>query len=388
MKRSTALFSLACLSAFVLIGFACSKENNVVADGSGICATGQYNCKGDLLQVCNAARTGWDDLETCAAGTCVQGESSCHKAEAGVGGSAGSAGSAGSGGAAGGGGTSGAGGTAGTAGAGGGTGGTGGDPLDAGPEAEAEAAPPPNYDTVQKFCNAYASAECSDAMLAACGVTKTQCQQKRAPYCINSVPNADAGIHYREQASGECVAAVAQAYSDAVITIDEIRSVDAICEKVFGGSYEAGAACKDNQYCNTDEDLKCWDMPWFPCSDGICAVETILDAGQGCFDAGTSCPEGYYCDLIDSGVCKAVPKENETCRSDCNIKIPCGKDLKCKLVDGGQKCVALLVDGMKCVNLQECAGGLCLKSTVDSGTTCASQYEYGAGNPYCADFGK
>ncbi len=38
-------------------------------DGAGkclVCATGQYNCSGANLQVCNATRTGWDPVTTCA----------------------------------------------------------------------------------------------------------------------------------------------------------------------------------------------------------------------------------------------------------------------------------------------------------------------------------
>jgi hypothetical protein len=61
--------------ALLPLVLACSKENTVEIPET--CSTGQYNCKGNLLQVCNAGRTGWDDLQTCAPGTCQQGQKSC-----------------------------------------------------------------------------------------------------------------------------------------------------------------------------------------------------------------------------------------------------------------------------------------------------------------------
>jgi hypothetical protein len=108
---------------FVLAAAGCEKGGSTIETAPDpLCAAGQYNCKGDLLQVCNAARTGWDDLMTCAPSTCVQGSGQCDPV-AGTGGSGG--GSAGSGGTGlptgGSGGTSETGGTGGTD-----TGGTGG----------------------------------------------------------------------------------------------------------------------------------------------------------------------------------------------------------------------------------------------------------------------
>jgi hypothetical protein len=51
------------------------KSNDISVEKP--CATGQYNCHGDTLQVCNADQSGWDDLKTCPPGTCLQGASQC-----------------------------------------------------------------------------------------------------------------------------------------------------------------------------------------------------------------------------------------------------------------------------------------------------------------------
>lgn len=60
----------------LLTALACSKDNDVHVQQE-VCATGQYTCKGDRLQQCNANRSGWDDVALCVTGTCVQGSSHC-----------------------------------------------------------------------------------------------------------------------------------------------------------------------------------------------------------------------------------------------------------------------------------------------------------------------
>jgi len=92
--RNTGLFVIAMSIAIV----ACGKENNVVVGTTPVCALGQYNCKGDVLQVCNAVGSGFDDVTTCPAGTCVQGASDCRGdgGGAGTGGAAGDSGAGGS----------------------------------------------------------------------------------------------------------------------------------------------------------------------------------------------------------------------------------------------------------------------------------------------------
>lgn len=100
MATRTCFSLISPLVATAILTSGCTKENTVEANDNPICALGQYNCRGDVLQTCNVVGTGWDDLKTCPPGTCVQGASHCTgDGEGGDGGAGG--GSSGGGGAAG-----------------------------------------------------------------------------------------------------------------------------------------------------------------------------------------------------------------------------------------------------------------------------------------------
>ena len=383
--------TLAPLAWFVLLSLGCSKDNTVVA-GAAICAAGQYNCRGDLLQVCNAARTGWDDLETCDPGACVQGEAACRQPEGGAGsGGSGGTGTGGTGEVGGSGGTgqvggSGGGQTGGTGGTEAGTGGTGGDPLDAGVEAEADA-PPPNYATLPEFCNAYATAECNSEMLAVCGVTEAQCEGKRAQRCIQ---NAPAGKDYRPSASGQCVATVAAAYADATTTYAELIAISRTCGLVFQVEGDAGAICSTHWDCDLDDGLLCIKNDLLPCDQAKCLEPVQVDAGDVCSSYGMVCPDGYSCTL-EFGTCVAWSKKGEKCVDGCSNRIRCESHLQCVTnPSGGKWCQDKLVNGSPCTQDSQCAGGICVLDVMgpDAGTACADEHEYWPGDPGCKDFGK
>ena len=374
--------TLSSLAWLVLLSLGCSKDNTVVA-GSAVCAAGQYNCRGDLLQVCNDARTGWDDLQTCDPGTCVQGEAACRQREGG----AGSGGSGGTG-AGGTGEVGGSGGTGEAGGSGGGqTGGTGGDPLDAGVEAEAEAAaPPPNYATLPDFCNAYATAECSSPMLDVCGVTEAQCEGKRATLCEQNAPT---GKEFRSSASGPCVATVAAAWADATVTYDELITIGRTCDLVFQVEGDAGAVCSRHWDCDLDDGLLCIKNNLLPCDQAKCLEPLYVDAGEICSPYGSVCPDGYAC-TIEAGTCAAWSKKGEACAGECPIRIPCEPHLQCVTnPSGGKWCQDKLVNGSPCTQDTQCAGGMCVLDVMgpDAGKACADEHEYWTGDPGCKNFG-
>ncbi len=367
--------TLSSLAWLVLLSLGCSKDNTVVA-GAAICAAGQYNCRGDLLQVCNDARTGWDDLQTCDPGTCVQGEAACRQREGG----AGSGGSGGTG--AGGTGTGGTGEVGGSGGGQtGGTGGTGGDPLDAGVEAEADA-PPANYATLPEFCNAYAAAECNPLMQDTCEVTEAQCEGKRAPLCMQNAPT---GKDYRSSASGQCVATVAAAYADATVTHDELLTISRTCALVFQVEGDAGATCSKHWDCDLDDGLRCIKNNLFPCDQAKCLEPVYVDAGEVCSHYGSVCPDGHAC-TAEAGTCVAWSKKGEACSDECFNRIPCEPHFQCV----AYSCQDKLANGSPCTQDLQCAGGICVLDVMasDAGTACADEHEYWTGDPGCAAFGK
>ncbi len=378
--------SLAPLACLALLSLGCSKDNTVVA-GTTVCAVGQYNCRGDLLQVCNASRTGWDDLETCDPGACVQGEAACRTPEGGA--SSGGSGGTGSGGT-GTGGTGEVGGSGGTGevgGSGGGqTGGAGGDPLDAGVEAEAEAeAPPPNYATLSEFCNAYATAECSPQMLTVCGVTEAQCEGVRAQKCKTEAPTGKA---YRPFASGQCVATVAAAWADATTSYEELATIRKTCDVVFQTEGDAGVTCTTHSDCDLDDGLRCIKNNLLWCQNAQCLEPVYVDAGEVCSPWGSVCPDGYAC-TVEAGTCVAWSKDGESCSDECFARVPCEPHLQCVTnPSGGKWCQDKLVNGSSCTQDGQCAGGICVLDLMGPGTggACADEHEYWADDPGCAAF--
>ena len=60
----------------VLLLAACSKETSVTQTAP-ICGRGEYSCDGDTLQRCRDDGTGFDGIQICEPGGCVQGKSDC-----------------------------------------------------------------------------------------------------------------------------------------------------------------------------------------------------------------------------------------------------------------------------------------------------------------------
>jgi hypothetical protein len=84
-------------------GLACFPSG-CTSDDSGAaaqapCTPGRYECVGDVLQVCNASGAGWDYVQSCPPGSCVQGAAQCGLIDAAADQGSADTGSSGSGGA-------------------------------------------------------------------------------------------------------------------------------------------------------------------------------------------------------------------------------------------------------------------------------------------------
>jgi len=67
------------VAALVLVAFAsCSKATNVTSQDQA-CGRGEFSCNGDQLQRCRDDGLGFDGIEVCDPGGCVQGQSECQK---------------------------------------------------------------------------------------------------------------------------------------------------------------------------------------------------------------------------------------------------------------------------------------------------------------------
>jgi hypothetical protein len=61
-----------------LVCTACAKET-IIDAGPPVCGRGEYSCNGDTLQRCRDDGSGFDGMQICDPGGCVQGKSDCQK---------------------------------------------------------------------------------------------------------------------------------------------------------------------------------------------------------------------------------------------------------------------------------------------------------------------
>src|ERR1700729_3760440 len=100
----------------------------------------------------------------------------------------------------------------------------------------------PKYATVSSFCNARASAECSQQVLLACAIPdESTCVTSREQLCLAAVPAAST---YESSAATACITEIQSAYADAMLTMTESTAIANDCELVFDGMGGLGAACQ------------------------------------------------------------------------------------------------------------------------------------------------
>jgi hypothetical protein len=66
------------LAGIVLALEACTKDANITQTAP-VCGRGEYSCNGDTLQRCRDDGSGFDGLQICDPGGCVQGKTECQK---------------------------------------------------------------------------------------------------------------------------------------------------------------------------------------------------------------------------------------------------------------------------------------------------------------------
>src|ERR1700722_17781202 len=98
--------------------------------------------------------------------------------------------------------------------------------------------------TVSEFCAARAEAECSSAVVSACGLTG-----------MSAVPQ---GTTYQPTKAQACLDAVTAAYSTSTITATALASLDPACgPDLFAGPGAARAPCATDYDCDSAKGLSC-----------------------------------------------------------------------------------------------------------------------------------
>jgi hypothetical protein len=228
----------------------------------------------------------------------------------------------------------------------------------------------PKYPFLNNFCEARASAECSNAVVLACDVQDpSTCVTDRQQLCLMSVP---AGTVYNPSAGEGCVDAVTNAYADAEITMAESQAIEAACLPVFNGPGVKGAACQIDTDCQVGAMLHCVLAP--SSTQGTCQIPQIVMGGYSCALPDEQCIDGFHCGTtancdVDGALGQA-----------CDANDPCGVTLAC---GAAGTCVSKSLNGTTCTADDQCLNGICNGAGNGVAGLCVSEITLSPTEPFC-----
>jgi hypothetical protein len=227
------------------------------------------------------------------------------------------------------------------------------------------------YPFLNSYCQARASAECSNKVVVDCAVADVStCVTNRQALCMMSVPP---NTVYNPDAAEGCVDAVMSAYADAEVTQSESQAIDAACLPVFNGPGAMGAACQMDTDCQVGSMLRCVLAP--NSTQGTCQVPQMVTGGGSCAGVADQCVAGYHCGLTAN--CDIDQGAGETCAPS----TPCAPGLACA---ASGMCVSKSLDGSPCTTDDECLNGICNGAGVAGATPlCVSEINLSPTEPFC-----
>lgn len=241
------------------------------------------------------------------------------------------------------------------------------------------------YATEADFCQALATAKCSNAVVTACyvGAPSAQASQTDVQSCVAATA-AEANCNplklvYHPIGSDVCVQTTTTAYADAVLARGDVDAMTQDCITVFNKGGTQGMRCEADTDCDTSTGLKCV----LHAGAGQCAVPQIVGAGLSCAAVNAACDVGLYC---DSGL-HCV--EGNAAGQVCSTTIPCKTGLRCSAKGA---CAARLGNGAACTEDEEClgdgslGGGFCTKARGQTTGTCTSVLQISALSSSCDEF--
>jgi hypothetical protein len=200
---------------------------------------------------------------------------------------------------------------------------------------------------------------------------KATCQAKRFVVCKNE--DIPAGKAYDSSKAEPCVTQISTAYTDAVLTKDEIDSNTTVCGLIFSGTGTKGATCSVDTDCEQSEGLACVLRPTASAGDaggevitGTCQVPVVATGGQSCAKAEVQCAGGLHClrqYCVDDGVA--------------GLDCPCKPTFMCSTTTG--KCETSLATGATCTADTDCLSGICNLNL------CVTQVNIAQSEPFCVD---
>jgi hypothetical protein len=228
----------------------------------------------------------------------------------------------------------------------------------------------PKYPDINSFCNARASAECSQQVLLDCAFPDSAtCVARRQQVCVTGKPT---NTVYAPAAAESCVNAVGAAYGDGQLTLAENTSVNDACAPVFDGPGAKDATCSVDNDCQESTGLRCVVAGGL--TTGTCQIPQMVQGGGSCAAMDAQCVSGFHCG--STAHCDIDAALSESCAT-----IPCSPTLQCS---GAGTCVAKTPDGSPCAADAECAHGICNKASTAAMGVCVSQVTLSPTEPFCS----
>jgi len=229
----------------------------------------------------------------------------------------------------------------------------------------------PKYPDINSFCNARATADNNAEARGSCGSPgAATCIARRQAVCVAGKPTNST---YTAAPAEGCINAVAAAYADAKLTLDENSALNAACDPVFDGPGAKNAACRIDADCQESADLRCVLSAGL--TTGTCQVPQKVQGGGSCATMDAQCVSGFHCG--ETAHCDVDASLNEPC-----VTIPCAPDLICS--EAGT-CMAKAQDGATCASDEECLHGICNRASTLPMGLCVSQIALSLSDPFCVE---
>lgn len=220
-----------------------------------------------------------------------------------------------------------------------------------------------------EFCEQWARAACSDAVLSACQASDArECRQSQEGFCHDLVPGDIA-----RSGRDACITAVAEAYRDADLNADELRVVlrfGGACARAVVGGRARGEPCSQTSECDAARGQACIRKP--DAEMGTCQVPEVVDPGRDCKAESNICTKGFFCDGRNC-------IETLAAGEPCVVHEQCGQDGFCTS-DG--TCAERRAVNDACEDDSECAQGVCTE--LDAERVCTDRVLLSRADPLCA----
>jgi hypothetical protein len=207
-----------------------------------------------------------------------------------------------------------------------------------------------------------------------------RCVSSRQAICLNALPQNKT---YLPSKADACINAVQSAYSDAIITPDEIKTYVTACAMLYDGPSGQGGPCSSDADCKVSTGLKCLGLTLdngATTPKGLCETPSTVQGGSSCSAPESQCPDNFHC-----GPTKHCDQDSQNGEA-CSAVIPCDKSQSLKCNSTSNKCEPQLENGSDCQEDAECKGGVCIKASTAPKGVCAAEVRLAPNEPFCTDF--